>query len=102
MIKMEKIPHLDEIEKIELSNLDKFKILMAMDAHYMPSEYDGDMFHYTSPQGFQSILFGDRFDTVLWASRYDCLNDASEGTKKRITDKCMSYETDYFFYGNYF
>ena len=27
-------------------------------------------------------------------------NDASEGTKKRITDKCMSYETDYLFYGN--
>lgn len=27
-------------------------------------------------------------------------DDASEGTKKRITDKCMSYETDYFFYGN--
>ena len=77
---MEKIPRLGEIEKIELSNLDKFKLLMAMDAHYMPSEYDGDMFHYTSPQGFQSILFGDRFDTVLWASRYDCLNDISEGT----------------------
>lgn len=26
--------------------------------------------------------------------------DASEGTKKRITDKCKSYETEYIFYGN--
>ena len=26
-------------------------------------------------------------------------NDASDGTKKRITDKCKSYETDYIFYG---
>ncbi len=26
--------------------------------------------------------------------------DASEGTKKRISDKCKSYETDYIFYGN--
>ncbi len=27
-------------------------------------------------------------------------NDASDGTKKRISDKCKSYETDYVFYGN--
>ena len=26
--------------------------------------------------------------------------DASSGTKKRITDKCKSYETDYILYGN--
>lgn len=27
-------------------------------------------------------------------------NDASSGTKKRISDKCKSYDTDYIFYGN--
>ena len=68
------------MENIELSNLEKFQILMAMKTNYMPLEYDGDMFHYTSSNGFQSILFGDKFDAVLWASRYDCLNDVSEGT----------------------
>lgn len=26
--------------------------------------------------------------------------DASDGTKKKLTDKCKSYETDYIFYGN--
>ncbi len=60
-------------------DLERFKILMAMDANYMPPEYDGDIFHYTSPVGFQSILFGDTNDVVIWASRYDCLNDMSEG-----------------------
>ena len=55
-------------------------IFLAMNANYMPKEFDGNIFHYTSPQGFQSILFGDRLDTVLWASRYDCLNDSSEGS----------------------
>lgn len=60
--------------------IEQFKILMEMDAHYMPDEYDGDIYHYTSPNGFQSILFSDSYDVTLWASRYDCLNDASEGT----------------------
>lgn len=27
-------------------------------------------------------------------------NDASDGTKKRISDKCKTYNTDYIFYGN--
>lgn len=60
--------------------MERFKILMAMDAEFLPNEYGGDIFHYTSASGFQSILFGDRYDVILWASRYDCLNDASEGT----------------------
>lgn len=63
-----------------MDNMEQFKILMAMDAHYMPDEYDGDIYHYTSPSGFQSILFSDKYDVTLWASRYDCLNDTSEGT----------------------
>ena len=39
----------------------------------------GEIYHYTSPAGMQSILFGNSESIVLWASRYDCLNDASEG-----------------------
>lgn len=45
----------------------------------MPVEYERDLFHYTSPAGFSSILLGDQEKVTLWASRYDCLNDASEG-----------------------
>ena len=63
-----------------LSKLDEFQIHMKMNANYMPEEYEMDLFHYTSPMGFTSILFGDNDKTTLWASRYDCLNDASEGT----------------------
>ena len=36
----------------------QFNVLMAMNADYLPNEYDGDIYHYTSPSGFQSILFG--------------------------------------------
>ena len=63
-----------------LSKLDQFQILLAMDASYMPSEYGRDIYHYTSPIGFMSILFGNPNNAMLWASRYDCLNDMSEGS----------------------
>lgn len=47
-------------------------------ASYMPNYNGQSLYHYTSPQGFQSILFqNDR--ATLWASRYDCMNDTSEG-----------------------
>lgn len=61
------------------SKLDQFQLLMAMDASYMLIEYGQAIFHYTSPSGFSSILFGDNKYTTLWTSRYDCLNDSSEG-----------------------
>ena len=63
-----------------LSKLDEFKLLLKMDADYMPAEYENDLFHYTAPTGFSSIMSGDLEQVTLWASRYDCLNDASEGT----------------------
>ena len=63
-----------------LSKLDRFKTLLEMDACYMPSEYGRDIYHYTSSVGFMSILFGNPDNAVLWASRYDCLNDMSEGS----------------------
>lgn len=62
-----------------LSKLDEFIIRIGLDASHMPAEYGQDLFHYTSPQGFTSILFGDSEKVTLWASRYDCLSDASEG-----------------------
>lgn len=63
-----------------MEQIDRFEILMRMSAEYMPKEYNKDIFHYTSPEGFQSILFSDSDKVTLWASRYDCLNDSSEGT----------------------
>lgn len=63
-----------------LSKLDEFQIILSMDAKYLPDEYISEIFHYTSPQGFQSILFNNPDCITLWASRFDCLNDVSEGT----------------------
>lgn len=62
------------------SKLDQFMVLMSMDESHMPEEYGEDIYHYTSPEGFMSILLGDADKATLWASRYDCLNDVSEGT----------------------
>lgn len=45
--------------------------------------YKGTAHHYTSLRNVNSILLRD--DSVsLWASRYDCLNDASEGTLPKM------------------
>ncbi|MGI6671034.1 MAG: DUF2971 domain-containing protein [Christensenellales bacterium] len=41
-----------------------------------PKEY-GTVYHYTSPDGLLGIL--DEEGIKLWFSKYDCLNDASEG-----------------------
>lgn len=46
---------------------------------FMPAQYQGELYHYTSPAGLTSILFGDLKAATLWASRYDTQNDASEG-----------------------
>lgn len=62
-----------------LSKLDQFRLLLSLDANYMPPEYGREIFHYTSPSGFLSILFGNQDNAILWASRFDCLNDMSEG-----------------------
>lgn len=51
---------------------------------YMPKQYNGELFHYTSLSAFESILTGDPNMITLWASRYDCLNDTSEG--KLVTE----------------
>lgn len=63
-----------------MKDFESFNLLMSLRSDCLPVEYNGDIYHYTSSSGFQSILFGDPFDAILWASRYDCLNDMSEGT----------------------
>lgn len=45
--------------------------------------YDGEVYHYTSLGNVNSILLGEE-GLCLWASRIDCLNDASEGTLPEI------------------
>ena len=62
-----------------LSKLESYELLLKMDVNYMPTEYEGDIYHYTSSSGLSSILLGNAEKLTLWASRYDCLNDASEG-----------------------
>ncbi len=64
-----------------MNDFNKFISDLIYKNPYMPDEYNGKIFHYTSPNGFNSILFDDKKEKVtLWASRYDCLNDMSEGT----------------------
>ena len=46
---------------------------------FMPERYYDQLYHYTSPSGLSSILFNNPKNMVLWASRYDVQNDASEG-----------------------
>lgn len=51
--------------------------------------YTGIIFHYTSTSNINPILLNDK-KVVLWASRYDCLNDISEGTipQVRFSEVC--------------
>ena len=64
--------------------LEDFIAYNSVNNLYMPREYDDIMYHYTSPAGFDGILNGDSQHLVLWASRYDCLNDTSEGTIAKL------------------
>ena len=52
---------------------------MEFHEKFMPAQYQGKLYHYTSPAGLTSILFGDPKAMTLWASRYDTQNDALEG-----------------------
>ena len=55
-----------------INKLDEFEILMGCDNQYMPKEYNGlDIFHYTSPDGFKSIITADKRNAILWVSRFD-------------------------------
>lgn len=63
-----------------MSKLEIFQFRLGLEKPFMPNDIPIDIFHYTSPNGFTSILLGDPDYVTLWASRYDCLNDTSEGT----------------------
>ena len=74
------------------SLLDRFLLNISISAIESPKEFDGDIVHYTSINSLGSILQkqGDTF--TLWASRYDCLNDITEGTvvEQRYAEACDS------------
>ena len=65
------------------SLLDKFTLKLNMSAFPTVEKYTGTIFHYTSTNNINPILLNGN-DVVLWASRYDCLNDISEGTIPQI------------------
>ena len=52
---------------------------VAFHEKFMPAQYRGKLYHYTSPVGLTSILFGDPKAMTLWASRCDTQNDSLEG-----------------------
>lgn len=60
------------------------------------------LYHYTSPEGLLGILQSDKI--VLWFSKYDCLNDSSEGIhiidiyKNTLKDLLDAKEIDQSFY----
>ena len=59
--------------------LDEFILSLSLDAIPNNQTYTGTIFHYTSLKNINSILFNTDKTAVLWASRFDCLNDISEG-----------------------
>ena len=71
------------------SLLDKFVVNLKATTLVPYQPYEGMAYHYTSLQNINSILL-HADSTHLWASRHDCLNDASEGTlpKLRFDQAC--------------
>lgn len=72
---------------------------------FVPVFEEGDLFHYTSPEGMNSILFSNENEIELFASRCDCVNDTSEGKyiidvyNEAITELCKENQiTDRQFY----
>lgn len=61
-----------------------------------PSIYSGEIYHYTSLNNLGSILQNKNDAFVLWASRYDCLNDRSEGTvaENLYYDECETLKNE--------
>lgn len=56
-------------------------ICIILEKKYLPQMPLTDIYHYTSDSGFNSILFNqnESDNITIWASRFDCLNDKSEG-----------------------
>lgn len=66
-----------------MSLLDEFTSKLDIKALIPFETYKGTVYHYTSLKNINSILL-DNEGLRLWASRHDCLNDASEGTLPEI------------------
>ena len=67
-----------------MSNLlDKFTLKLNVSALPRVEQYTGTIFHYTAISNINPILLNDK-NVILWASRYDCLNDISEGTLPQV------------------
>lgn len=65
------------------SPLDEFTEKLKLETVMPLRHYNGEVYHYTSLGNVNSILLGEE-GLCLWASRIDCLNDASEGTLPEI------------------
>ena len=64
--------------------MEKFFFIERLIEKYMVNdELPSYFYHYTSVAGFESILQLDKDNKadniILWASRYDCMNDTTEG-----------------------
>ncbi len=66
-----------------ISILDEYTAKLSMDVFPNPKIYNGKIYHYTSINNINPILLSNN-RVVLWAIRYDCLNDISEGTLPEI------------------
>ncbi len=69
-----------------MNELDEFTKRLRVDFLNIPETFSDSIYHYTSITNLNSIL-GENGEVVLWASRYDCLNDVSEGTLPEIRYK---------------
>lgn len=65
------------------SLLDGFTEKLEFETVWQLTPYDGEVYHYSSMGNVNSILLSEE-GLCLWASRIDCLNDASEGTLPEI------------------
>lgn len=66
------------------SQLDEFICRLNICTITSNPTYVGKLYHYTALSNINSMLMNDHGKIILWASRYDCLNDTSEG--QIITD----------------
>lgn len=79
------------MERNQLSSfLDEFTGNLSLNAIPNNHTHNGVIYHYTSLKNIESILFNNQNKAILWSSRYDCLNDVSEGTvlEKRYKESC--------------
>lgn len=81
---------------MQTNTLEKFKDLLNFEALSESTAFHGDLYHYTSLKSINPILLSEKDAIVLWASRFDCLNDMSEGivAEKRYTEVCLKLKEE--------